>query len=96
MITVLLSRRAEREIRSVPSKNRKRIFAAMEQLESTFSGTVRHQKDEGIQRELSDKDRGWRIVYRVDFQGDRIFIGGMLRRSQAYKQIVTGLQDLNE
>jgi mRNA interferase RelE/StbE len=86
MISVLLSRRAERDIKSAPANDRRRIFKAIECLESTyFPDRYDIRKMKGFKESYRIRIGSWRILYRVDYQEKRIYVGGILKRSQAYK-----------
>ena len=86
MINVSLSNKAERDLRSIPRSDRTRIQSAISALETSFFPEgCDIKKMKGFTDSYRLRVGNWRILYRIHFSRKEVYIGGILRREQAYR-----------
>ena len=87
MFRVFISRRAERDFRSVPKREHSGIFGAVESLKTTyFPDNHDVKKLKGRDNSYRIRVGDWRIIYRVNFDTKEIVVGAILPRKFAYKK----------
>jgi len=85
MYRVFISLRAERNLKSIPKRERSRIIQVIESLKTSyFPEHFDIKKLKGYRNSYRIRVGGWRIIYQVDFEQREILVGAILLRKHAY------------
>lgn len=78
---LILSRQAEKELRSAPAADRARLWEALQEMQSSpFAGDLARLKGAGDRR-FRRRVGSWRIIFSLDPNSRTVVVGDILLRS---------------
>ena len=87
MFEVFLTSRAERDLKVFPQNLRPKFYALLESLEFNYFPDYQDVKKlKGAENSYRVRFGDWRVVYTVDFEKKRIFVGHILPRKIVYRK----------
>ena len=85
MFEIFLTHRAEKALKSVDAKIKRRIEAALDDLAYTyFPKKYDIKKLKGVENTYRIRIASYRIIYTVDFKKSSIFVSSIMQRKRAY------------